>query len=69
MMFGPPQDKEERNLEAVIAAILTITALDTTRQPAPNDIISEYHRMRRALRHNGGVFAEPEIKDVWGQPI
>jgi len=65
----PPSDKEERNLEAIIAAILTLTALDAARQHSPNDIIKEYHLMRRALRRNGGVFAEPVITDTWGDPI
>jgi hypothetical protein len=66
---APPKDKEERNLESVIAAILTLATIDTARQHPSNDIIREYHIMRRALRSNGGIFAEPIIKDGWDDPV
>ncbi len=65
----PPKNPTERNLEAIIAAVLTLCELDTARQHAPNEIIREYHTMRRALRANGGIFAEPDIRNVWGDPI
>ncbi|MGC1779741.1 MAG: hypothetical protein WBB34_17540 [Xanthobacteraceae bacterium] len=68
MAQEPPNDKEERTVEAIIAAILTLATIDTAHQHPPNDVIREYHLMRRALRQNGGVFAEPVINDVWGEP-
>jgi hypothetical protein len=63
--YPPLRDKDEHTLEAIIAAVLTRAVLDTAREHTPNAGIKEHHLMRGARRHNGGIFAEPHIKQPW----